>query len=384
MSDRFETLINQDLTVGFRHIYNGILQDVDEMIGVRVLDQNFNPIHWVTPDKITRVGLGSYETVLPGNLFQTPGTYYDIWEFKPLATSSKRYLRFEIKVVTQESAVQPQFESLLNCTLSDLDACNLKRYYLWPVRTSLANYYLPDSLLQHHIDDAISFMRHKLGVPLREMRVLTKPYDQSLSTPPVKGVDYDEDGYLLQWSSIDGEWSTVRLPHSNIIRVNNVRGIYNGRVVYRIPNDWVTGNEFKGGYFRIRATETGVNNYLIDESGQFLEWMLLEANGTNTVPGFWAVDYTYGSEDDQVPRVVCDYIMKKAAIVVLDQLGMEISRGYSSLSASVDGLSSTVGLLASAEKSLFGSLTTRYEQELSDMNLLDLRRTIKGPALFFM
>jgi hypothetical protein len=223
-------------------------------------------------------------------------------------------------------------------------------------------------------------MQQKLGIPLRQMRVMTKPF---ATGNPVLGTDYDEEGSLIQYSSASGRWATVRLPHSHIIRINRVAGVYNNRIIYHIPNEWVDGNEFKLGYFRIRPTQAGANSYIIDENGQFLEWMLLEVNGSNTVPGFWCVDYTYGSADNQIPRDICDTIMKRAACHLLDQIGMEISRGIANRSASVDGLSSSVNLLANNERTMFGALAARYEQDLSDERLLDMRRTYKGVFISF-
>jgi hypothetical protein len=101
------------------------------------------------------------------------------------------------------------------------------------------------------------------------------------------------------------------------------------------------------------------------------------------VPGFWAVDYVYGQEDDEIPREICDVIMKRAACLILDQIGMEISRGIANRSASVDGLSSSVSLLANVERSMFGSLAARYEQDLTEENLLSMRRHYRGPSVFF-
>jgi len=386
MGNRFETLIGQDLVAGFRHLYSGTIMDVHDMQEVRILDSNLNTIHVIPGTSVTRTGLGTYEAVIPGSVLNTPGTYYDVWRFQPLSTSAVRNLRFSINVVTHESAAQPDFNTLLNCTLGDLSACMLKRMYLWPVRSSIANYYLPDDLLQHHIDSAISHFQLMLSLPLRQIRVMTKPFNPDLPGAPQAGIDYDELGSLLQYSVIEGKdrWSSFRLPHSQIVRINSVRGVYNNRVVYYIPIEWVDGNEFSNGWVRIRPTTAGVSRYLLDETGRFLEWMLFESVGTTTVPGFWAVDYTYGPKDGTIPKALCDTIMKRASIHILDQLGMEITRGIGTRSAGVDGLSSSLSYMASADRSMFGSLVARYEQDLSEEHMMNLRRKLKGPTIFIM
>jgi hypothetical protein len=383
MGTRYASLVNESVTLGFRHLYGGTLSDVDHINGVRILDQNYQPIYYIPGSSIVKVGIGAYECFVPGTVFTYAALFHDVWDYEPLPGSGSRILRFDINVLTQYSDVTPDFNTLLNCTIANLTACALKMFYLWPVRSAIQNYYLPDALLQHFIDNSISYMQQKLGIPLRQMRVMTPPFDPNSINPPVKGVDYDEEGSLIQYSASSGRWATVRLPHSHIIRINRVAGIYNRRIVYHVPNEWIDGNEFKLGFFRIRPTQAGANSYIIDENGQFLEWMLLEVNGSNTVPGFWAVDYTYGSPDDKIPKDICDVIMKRAAIHILDQIGMEISRGIANRSASVDGLSSSITLLASNERSMFGSLVARYEADIADDKLLDMRRTYKGVFISF-
>lgn len=387
MGTRSGTLVGDSCTLGLRHIYNGVLMDAYEVVGVDILDPEYNSIGFIPPSDIVRLDVGTYQAIAPGSLFNRQGTFHDVWKLVPVAAASPRSLMFGIDVVNVLSPPQPNFDMLLSCTLADLDACALKQKYLWPVWTSLSNgWYLPDTLLQHHIDVAMTWAQRVLGIPLRSIKVLTKPFaaDQTPANP-IKGRDYQEDGDLIQWSAIySGNWSGIRLPHSGIVRVLGVRGVYSGRTVYSIPGDWVQGNELKNGYVNIRPTTVGTINQIVDNSGQFLDVTLLEAAGQTTVPGFWAVDYIYGQENDQYPKEICDLIMKKAAVLVLDQLGMAISRGIQSRSAQVDGLGSSIGLLASAERTQFGALAKRYEGELGDANIKSMRQYYKTPSVFII
>lgn len=385
MGTRDGSLVGDSVTLGFRHLYSGVLADAYQVIGVQILNSQFQSIGFIPGSSVVRLDVGTYQAIAGGSLFPQAGTYHDVWQLVPVSGASQRNLTFSINVVNVLAPPQPDFGTLLSCSLADLDACQLKRKYLWPVWTTLSNgWYLPDELLQFHIDKAISWAQRVLGIPLRQMRVLTKPYGPD-QTPynPVKGVDYEEDGELLQWSAQTADnWSSIRLPHSGIIRVTSVRGIYNGQIVYNIPNSWVQRNEIKNGYVRIRPTTVGALSQIVDGSGQFLSVTMLEAAGQQVVPGFWAIDYAYGSENDQFPGEICDLIMRKAAVLLLDQLGMAISRGIQSRSAQVDGLGSSIGLLASAERTQFGALAKRYEDSLSEANILEMRRAYKGPVIF--
>lgn len=385
MGTRAGTLVGDSCTLGLRHLYNGVLADAYEIVGVQILDPNFVAIGFIPGDQVVRLDLGTYQAIAPGSLFNRQGIFHDIWQIIPVQGATQRALTFDIDVVNTLAPPAPDFGTLLQCRLADLDACRLKKNYLWPVWTSLSNgWYLPDSLLQHHIDVAMTWAQRVLGIPLRQVKVLTKPYGIG-QTPvnPVKGVDYQEDGDLIQWSvQSSGNWSSIRLPNSGIVRVLSVRGVYAGRNVYNIPDEWVQGNELKNGWVRIRPTTAGTINNIVDNNGQFLDVTLLEAIGNTSVPGFWAIDYIYGEENDAFPEEICDLIMKKAAVILLDQLGMAISRGIQSRSAQVDGLGSSIGLLASAERTQFGALARRYEQELDPKNLMGMRQYYKTPSIF--
>lgn len=385
MGTRAASLVGDSVTLGFRHIHAGLLADAYQLVGVQIQNPEYQSIGFIPGSSIVRLDVGTYQAIAPSSLFPRQGVFHDVWQFIPVAAATQRNLTFDINVVSVLSPPAPNFNNLLACSLADLDACKLKTQYLWPVWTTLSNgWYLPDMLLQAHIDNGITWAQRVLGIPLRSMKVLTKPYGPG-QTPanPVKGVDYQEDGQLLQWSSQGSEaWSSIRLPHSGIVRVLSVRGVYGGRNVYNIPDEWVQGNELRNGYVRIRPTTAGTINNIIDNSGQFLDVTLLEAIGKTFVPGFWAVDYIYGQEDDVFPREICDLIMKKAAVLLLDQLGMSISRGIQSRSAQVDGLGSTIGLLANAERTQFGALCARYEKDLSDEALKGMRQHYRTPSIF--
>jgi len=380
MGTRAETLVGQDVTLGLRHVYNGILMDAYQIVNVIILNEQYQQIAVIPGGSVEHVGTGTYQVTVPGSLFPARGTYHDQWQIIPLNGASQRNLVFDINVVTMLTGGVPNYNELLTCTIGDLTACTLKKFYLWPVWQALANgYYLPDNTIQHHVDVAITWMERQIGTPLRGRRVLTKPYADTQAPPPVKGVDYDEDGHLLPWQQQQSfMWSAIRLPHSNIVRVRNVRGVYAGKTVYRIPNEWVVGNEMKMGWVYIRPTTAGAINIIIDNNGQFLDVTLLEAVGNHMVPGFWAIDYDYGPEDGAIAKEVCDIVMKKAAVVLLDEIGIAISRGIASRSFGVDGLSSSVNLLATAEMTQFGALARRYEVDLDPDNIASMRANYRG------
>lgn len=387
---RFSALINQPVLLGFRHLYNNVLADAEEIIEVEILDQNFKQIAMIPGSQVARVDVGSYQVTAPGNLFSYPGIYYDVWHIRSTPTSTPRNLRFEISVVIIPQNQTVNFSQVLSCKLEDLDACMLKKNYLWPVWSVLSNgYYLADSVLQNHIDISITKLQRELDLPLVRKRVRTRPF-ASNAPNLIYGTDYDEEGRLIDWNFQDSQiWSQIKLPHTGISKIWSVRGIYGGRTVYDIPVDWVSRNELQNGFVRIRPTTAGSIANIVDGSGRFLDVTLLEAIGQSNVPGFWAVDYDYGpigydTFNDGIPKELCDIVMKHAAIIILDQLGQAIGRGLVSRSASVDGLSSSIGTVANAERTMFGALVATYQRDLDATNMSELRKYYKGPSVFIL
>ena len=387
MGTRAATLPGEPLILGFRHLMNGIIMDAFEMREVTIKDENFNVVLTIDSSHIYYVGLGAYEVQIPGNVLTHLGTWHDTWTYVPVAGASVRNINLDINVVNVLPQPTPTWAEL-SCTLADLDACKLKKYYLWPVWSILkSGYYVEDSILNYTIDTAITFMQRRLGIPLKLMRVLTRPFaDNQYPLNPVKGVDYDEDGQLIQWSAIESlQWSQVHLPHKNIVRINGLRGIYGGKTVYRIPTEWVDGNQLAMGYLRVRPTTAGALNNIVDNQGRFLDVTLLESTGAQMVPGFWAVDYTYGNgpgfEDGTIPKEICDAILSHAAVKILEQVSTAITRGIASRSASVDGLSSSISYLATQQTGIFGNLATLYRERISEENLDEMRRYYGGPSI---
>lgn len=389
-NSRSQTIIGGEVLIGFRHFYEGVLTNASSVMDVSILDPDTLEVRHVIPGpSIVNVDTGMYQALVPAGILSKIGNWRDSWRVQSVPGATIRHFNFTITVVNAlsfggpGSGLQPSLEEITNCNLYNLDACMLKKHYLWPVWSVLSNgYYLPDSTLQHHIDNSISWAQRQIGVPFRQTRVRTLPFGEDAGSM-VLGTDYDETGDLIEWSEPDSQhWSTIRLPHTNIIRVLSVRGIYGGRQVYRIPDVWVQRNEIKNGFVRIRPTTTGSIANIIDGSGRFLDVTLLESLGMNFVPGFWAVDYDYGFEGGAIPRELCDVVMKKASILLLDQLGQAIGRGLSSRSASVDGLSSQISNVANSERTMFGALARRYEEELAPENLKDLRLYHKGMGIF--
>lgn len=378
---RTNCIINQACGIGIRNIYNGVLQDIYQLNYVQIQNPQGQVILTIPPEDVLHPELGVYETLIPAGILTYQGVWHDVWNFQPVPTSAVVNRRFNIEVSVVEPAPAFDYRFAVSCSLDDLSACVLKKYFLWPVWQVLSNgYYLPDQVLQYNIDAAMSWVTRVIGVPLKLTRVATPPF----TSPLQYNVDYDEEGRLIPWTAPNAAaWSSFRLPHTNIVRLRAIRGVYGGKTIYNIPYEWFAGNELGQGWVYIRPTSAGNIAQIVDNNGQFLDVTLLESIGNISVPGFWAVDYDYGfNKDMRIPKEICDIIFKKAAVNLLAELGQAIGRGLTGKSASVDGLSSSLNFVANAERTIFSALATQYAEDLREENLVNMRRYYKGMSVF--
>lgn len=380
---RSNCIVNQECLIGIRNIYNSVLQDIDQLNYVEIQDPQGRPILTIPASQVLHPELGVYQALIPAGVLNGIGVWHDVWNFRPVPTSAVVNRRFNILVSVVEPEPPFDYRAAVTCTLSCLTACALKRYFLWPVWQTLQNgYYVPDQVLQYNIDVAMSWATRKIGIPLKVTRVRTPPFLEEA----VYGVDYDEEGTLIPWTAPNAAaWSSFRLPATNIIRINRIRGVYGGKTVYNIPYEWFAGNNLRAGWVYIRPTTAGNIAQIVDNNGQFLDVTLLESIGNISVPGFWAVDYDYGYDNDgRIPKEICDLIFKKAAVTLLAELGQAIGRGLTGKQASVDGLSSSLNYVANAERTIFSALAVQFEKDLEQANLSEMRRYYKGPSVFII
>ncbi|MGZ3772952.1 MAG: hypothetical protein ACXVCY_04200 [Pseudobdellovibrionaceae bacterium] len=381
MNSRNATLVGEALTLGYRNLVSGVLKDAQNIISVRILDYALQVIYEVPAANIFHDDFGMYRAEIPAGVLSKVGSFTEQWQVAQI-DNSQTTTQFTIEVTNTREPEKQDFAKILSITLADLSPYILKKNYLWPVLDLLSNYNLSDRSIQNTIDVMTSQASRRLGMPLRQVRVITRPFNPKKPIP-IKGVDYDEEGKLVPWSAVGSDsWFSFSLPRQDIIRVRSIRGVIGDRAVYEIPDAWVDRNELQTGYVRIRATSLGVATAIIDPQGMILDPGLFGVNGSNTVPGFWAVDFDYGSVNDEIPLEVGDAILKMAAVRVLEQLSMAITQGIGSRSASVDGTSSSVGYLANTERGMFSALASNYQSDLQFVDWNEMKKAYKGLSVF--
>lgn len=241
---------------------------------------------------------------------------------------------------------------------------------------------IPDTTIRWHLRAALSELEVKLGIPMGVVICKADPVDDDL----VIGRDYDKQVQRLPYTLAGNEaWWRIDLP-SGVISVERVRAYYFGTKIWEFSTD--RGNEDQ---IRIQWPTQGVVHLLptnlasliVTPEGRTGVFWTVYANRVG-VPDFWAVDYTLGprtkttGQVGQIEVVLADWVFCAAGRKLLSLASMAVSRGVSSSSVSMDGVSRSVSLQASAMYGMNSALETAYKEAMERIDWKALRTYKRG------
>ena len=71
---REETLVNQEVELGFRHFFNGVLTNANQIFDVRIQDPDtFEVVHVIPASQIQNPETGVYTVTVPPDVLNRPG-----------------------------------------------------------------------------------------------------------------------------------------------------------------------------------------------------------------------------------------------------------------------------------------------------------------------
>lgn len=228
---------------------------------------------------------------------------------------------------------------------------------------------IPDETIKWHLRVALSELETKLGIPMGIVRVKSKPLDAGLT----QGQDYERLEPRRPYThSQHDNWLRVDLPPS-VISIERVRLYWFGTNVWEISPE--QGNT---SLVHLEWPDVGsahilpnqMTNLLITSSGlaqsNYGAFQLLMGAHSH-VPDVWAIDYTLGPLDKQtrtpmqIEAVLAHWVYCVATILLLSMSGLARSQGLSSSSLSLDGLSKSISLQASAIYGINSALENALE-----------------------
>lgn len=232
----------------------------------------------------------------------------------------------------------------------------LKQRYLFGVDlTNDEGEPLPDEVFQFYILSAVAWLEHELDI-----KVLPTTFERELE-------DYQRNNYQ--------EFTIIQLENYPVISVEEFAVEYpSGQNVIVFPDEWIRLDRTHG-ILRVVPTAGTLSNILIGQGGSFLPAIY---NGMDYLPDLFAISYTAGFEDGELPFNLLDLIGKVASFGPFNIFGDLIAgAGIANVSLSIDGLSQTIGTTSSATNSGYGARLIQYQKEVKDW-VPKLRRFYKG------
>lgn len=241
---------------------------------------------------------------------------------------------------------------------------------------------LSNSVIRWQLKVALSELEIKLGIPFGVLIRKGTPVDSGL----VRGVDYDQEVPRLPMTPQEQlNYFRIDLPPS-VISVERVRAYWFDQLVWTI-----TPGESSGPILRFEHPGTS-SLHLMPTTGTsiWIGWptggpplgamSLLSGLGGN-VPDVWSVDYTMGPRSKygqigEIEAAIAHWVYCKAGKILYSIAGMAASRGITSASLSIDGLSKSVSL--ANQGAIFKAVEDRLEEAEKSIDWKALRAYKRG------
>lgn len=244
---------------------------------------------------------------------------------------------------------------------------------------------LPDDMIRWHLRAAMSELEVKLGMPMGVTVYKSDPVDEGL----IQGQHYDVQFPRMPFTREQANtWYRFDLP-SNVISIDRVRLYWYDQLVWLISSEadnlnLVQLEHPKQGSGHILPTTN--SNVLISApglaNGNYGAYQLLNSTAM-AVPSVWSIDFTCGPRDQyggvgRVEAVLAHWVYAAAGILLLSIGGLARSQGLTSASVSMDGLSRSVGLQASAIYGVNSALENALKEATKRIDWKALRTYKQG------
>ena len=243
--------------------------------------------------------------------------------------------------------------------LDVLSVEELKTNYLFGLdMTNEAGDPFPQTMFEHYIKTAVSWLEQRLDIPLRPTRIDSEKHDF---------IREDYDKYI--WLETD------LFP---VIEVEEIKLVLPGnQVVQTFNKDWLHVTKESGQIQIVPGTGTA-GTILLGASGAWIPFIY----GTNRlIPDAFWIKYTAGFESGKLPYQLKDIVGKVASYGPLFLAGeLLLGAGIVSSNVGIDGLSQSVATMASQSGGAYNSRIKAYQEEVKDA-IPELIRYYKGLRL---
>jgi hypothetical protein len=203
----------------------------------------------------------------------------------------------------------------------------------------------PDSLYEYFIKSAVSWLEHKLDLPLRPTRYVEETHD------------FIREDYL--------QYIWMDLLHYPILEVEEVKLVLPGeQLVHTFESSWFQ-LEKEVGQLQLVPGPGSAGTILMGNVGAWLPLIYAQAR---MVPRAFRVTYTAGFESGKLPDILRDAVGKTASFGPLNIAGDLLGgAGIASQSISMDGLSQSFNTTSSATNAGYGARLLQYSKEIKEV-----------------
>lgn len=243
--------------------------------------------------------------------------------------------------------------------LDIISVSELKTNYLFGVDlTNDQGVEYPDSLYEWYIKSAVSWVEHRLDLPLRPKSITAERHD-------FYPMDYQNFIYL-------------KLREYPVLEVSQVQMILPGETVAQdFDSDWFQLRRDSGVLHIVPGT--GSSSTILFGGGG--SWLPFAKNANRFIPDVFRVTYTAGFEAGQLPYDIRDIVGKTASLGPLNIAGDLLGgAGIASQSLGIDGLSQSFSTTSSATNSGYGARVGIYTREIKTQ-LPIIRSYYKGMSM---
>lgn len=226
---------------------------------------------------------------------------------------------------------------------------------------------MPDEYILKFLYSAIAETEKNLGVYLKPTKIVSRPHERGL----VQGVDYEVEEPAYDYSAyMYRQYGFLQLRRRPIISVDGLKLV--------LPNGQIIMDFFHNENVRqwVKEYKKGGQIHLVPYAGDPTLFALLGGSQSgypfatgrinSNLPQMFYVDYTAGFDWYQIPNDVRNIVAKLCAIDVLGVAGDAVMVGISSISTSIDGISESTSLTASATSATYGAHIKQLQDEVKE------------------
>ena len=200
---------------------------------------------------------------------------------------------------------------------------------------------LPDKVIEHYRDAALSYLEHNLDIIISQ-------------TDFCERYDYKQVDYV--------DFAFIQLRQRPISKLKAWRAKFpNNRELVEFPEEWFVV-EKESGQIQLSPVEGTFSGLIVTQGGSYVP---LVFGARSYWPQLFEVEYTAGFCDDQIPAIINEMIGIQTAIRLFEIFGDIVQgQGIANESVSLDGASVTRATTASATFSAFSARVESYKKQM--------------------